>query len=137
MMRKTYTDLCGLRTFEERFRYLSEDGKVGDQTFGGNRFLNQDFYRSAEWKRLRDFVIVRDSGCDLGIEDRPIHGRILIHHLNPLRKEDILNRTEFLLNPEYMICVSHSTHNAIHYGSEDGLIKDYVPRRSNDTCPWR
>lgn len=134
---KTYTELCKLPTFEERFRYLTSGGQVGEITFGGSRFLNQDFYRSAEWKGIRDLVIVRDGGCDLGIEDRPIHGRVVIHHLVPLRKEDLMFRTEFLLNPEYMICVSHRTHNAIHYGSEDSIQKDYVPRRPNDTCPWR
>lgn len=134
---RTYRELIGFPTFEERFRYLTTGGKIGDITFGGSRFLNQDFYRSAEWKRIRDRVIVRDNGCDLGIEDRPIHGRVMIHHLVPITKEDLYFRTDFLLNPEYMICVSHRTHNAIHYGSEESLPKDYVPRRPNDTCPWR
>lgn len=134
---KTYTEVSQFSTFEERFRYLTTGGKVGDITFGGSRFLNQDFYRSSEWKRLRDQIIVRDNGCDLGIEGRPIHGRVMIHHLVPITKEDLFFRTDFLLNPEYMICVSHRTHNAIHYGSEDSLPKDYVPRSPNDTCPWR
>lgn len=134
---RTYTEMSRLATFEERFRYLTTGGKVGEMTFGGSRFLNQDFYRSTEWKRIRDSVIVRDNGCDLGILDRPIHGRIMIHHLVPITKEDLFFRTDFLLNPEYMICVSHRTHNAIHYGSEDSLLKDYVPRSPNDTCPWR
>lgn len=134
---RTYRELIAFPTFEERFRYLTTGGKVGDITFGGNRFLNQDFYRSSEWKRIRDMVIVRDNGCDLGVEDRPIHGRVMIHHLIPITKEDLYFRTDFLLNPEYMICVSHRTHNAIHYGSEESLPKDYIPRRPNDTCPWR
>lgn len=134
---RTYTELSRFLTFEERFRYLTTGGKVGEITFGGSRFLNQDFYRSAEWKRLRDQIIVRDNGCDLGVEDRPINGRVTIHHLVPITKEDLFFRTDFLLNTEYMICVSHRTHNAIHYGSEKSLQKDYVPRRPNDTCPWR
>lgn len=134
---RTYTELSRLPTFEERFRYLTTGGKVGDITFGGSRFLNQDFYRSAKWKQIRDFVTVRDNGCDLGIADRPIHGRIIIHHLVPITKEDLFLQTDFLLNPEYLICASFRTHNAIHYGSEESLPKDYVPRRPNDTCPWR
>lgn len=134
---RTYGELSRLPTFEERFRYLTTGGKVGEITFGGSRFLNQSFYRSSEWKRIRDAIIVRDNGCDLGIVDRPIHGRVMIHHLVPIAKEDILLRTDFLLNPEYMICVSLQTHNAIHYGSEESLLKDYVPRQPNDTCPWR
>lgn len=134
---KTYTELSQLGTFEDRFRYLTTGGKVGDITFGGSRFLNQDFYRSSEWKRLRDIVIVRDNGCDLGCLERPIYGRVMIHHLVPITKEDLHFRTDFLINPEYMICVSHRTHNAIHYGSEDSLPKDYIPRRPGDTCPWR
>lgn len=134
---KTYTELSKLKTFEERFNYLSENGVVGDPTFGGCRYLNQDFYRSREWKRIRDIVIIRDNGMDLGIADRPINGRIMIHHMIPLKQEDILYQTPFLINPEYLICVSHETHNAIHYGSLDMLPSDYVPRTPNDTCPWR
>lgn len=134
---KTYSELSQLDTFDERFHYLIANGHVGDITFGGSRFLNQDFYRSAEWKRSRSLVIVRDSGCDLGIIDRPIRGKIIIHHLVPITKEDLLSRTKFLLDPEYLICVSHQTHNAIHYGSEESVPKDYVPRSPNDTCPWR
>lgn len=136
-MIKTYSELSKLKTFEDRFDYLVQGGTVGSQTFGGSRLLNQDFYRSREWKRIRDIVIVRDSGLDLGIEGRPIFGRILIHHINPLSRDDILRRSRFLLDPEYMICVSHETHNAIHYGSFENIPKDYVPRRPNDTIPWR
>lgn len=134
---KTYSELIHLPTFEERFKYLQMRGSVGRETFGFDRYLNQNFYRSAEWKRVRDKVIVRDNGCDLGINDRPIAGKIMIHHMNPITDKDILNVTEFLLNPEYLICVSHNTHNAIHYGDEDLLIKDPIVRTKNDTCPWK
>lgn len=137
MRNKTYTELVMLPTFEERFRYLSLDGIVGDMTFGGHRLANQRFYRSPEWRRIRNQVILRDNGCDLGILDRPIFGTILIHHMNPVKMDDFRDVTEFLTNPEYLICVSHQTHNALHYGNEDSLVKDYVPRRPNDTCPWR
>lgn len=136
-MIKTYSELCRFNTFEDRFSYLAEHGNVGDITFGGSRFLNQDFYRSREWKRIRDTVIVRDMGMDLGIDGRPISGRVVIHHMVPLTRDDILTRSKFLLDPEYMICTSHLTHNAIHYGSLEMLPTDYVPRFPNDTCPWR
>lgn len=136
-MIKTYTDLSKLKTFKDRFNYLLEKGIVGEQTFGGSRFVNQNFYRSREWKSIRDIVIVRDRGSDLGVEGHPIDGKIFIHHMNPLRKEDFIYRTPFLIDPEYMICVSQNTHNAIHYGSEDLISKDYTPRKPNDTCPWR
>lgn len=134
---KTYSELITLPTFEERFRYLQLNGRVGEDTFGFDRYLNQNFYRSAEWKRIRDQVIVRDNGCDLGIEDRAIHGRILIHHMNPISEKDILRATDILMNPEYLICVTHNTHNAIHYGDEDLLTKGPVIRTPNDTCPWK
>ena len=134
---KTYSELIQLPTFEERFKYLQMNGFVGKETFGFDRYLNQNFYRSLEWKRVRDEVIIRDNGCDLGIEDRSIAGKILIHHMNPITDKDIVNVTDFLLNPEYLICVSHITHNAIHYGNEDLLIKDPVVRTKNDTCPWK
>lgn len=134
---KTYSELISLPTFEERFRYLQLKGSVGKDTFGFDRYLNQNFYRSAVWKRVRDQVIIRDNGCDLGIEDRLIYGKVLIHHMNPINARDILDLTEFLLNPEYLICVSHTTHNAIHYGDEDLLIKEPAIRIKNDTCPWK
>ena len=134
---KSYSDLIQIPTFEERFKYLQLSGSVGKETFGFDRYLNQNFYRSVEWKRIRDEVIVRDNGCDLGIADRPIAGKILIHHINPITDKDIVNATNILLNPEYLICVSHMTHNAIHYGNDDLLIKDPVIRTKNDTCPWR
>lgn len=134
---KTYSELIALPTFEERFKYLQLKGVVGKDTFGFDRYLNQKFYRSAEWKRIRDQVIVRDNGCDLGIDDRMIHGRILIHHMNPINESDIIHATDALLNPEYLICVTHSTHNAIHYGDEDLLMLGPVVRTKNDTCPWK
>lgn len=134
---KTYSELITLPTFEERFKYLQLKGVVGKDTFGFDRYLNQRFYRSAEWKRIRDQVIVRDNGCDLGIEDRIIYGRILIHHMNPITDRDILHATDILLNPEYLICVTHATHNAIHYGDEDLLVLGPVVRTKNDTCPWK
>lgn len=134
---RTYSELIKIPTFEERFEYLNLSGAVGQETFGFDRYLNQNFYRSVEWKRIRDQVIVRDNGCDLGIEDRMICGKILIHHMNPINDKDILNMTDILLNPEYLICVSHMTHNAIHYGDENLLIKNPIVRFKNDTCPWR
>lgn len=134
---KTYSELIMLPTFEERFRYLKLDGKVGETTFGFDRYLNQMFYKSDEWKTVRDKIIIRDSGCDLGIEGREINGRVLIHHMNPISKEDILNKSNFLLNPEYLICTIKSTHDAIHYGDEKLLIKDPIVRTKNDTCPWK
>lgn len=134
---KTYSDLILLPTFEERFRYLKLDGEVGKDTFGFDRYLNQIFYKSPEWKSIRDYVITRDFGCDLGISDREIQGRILIHHMNPITKKDILNRSDLLLNPEYLICTSKNTHDAIHYGDEYLLIKDFIARKPHDTCPWR
>ena len=134
---KTYSELISLPTFAERFRYLQLKRSVGKDTFGFDRYLNQNFYRSAAWKRVRDQVIIRDNGCDLGIEDRLIYGKVFIHHMNPINARDILDLTEFLLNPEYLICVSHATHNAIHYGDENLLIKEPVIRTKNDTCPWK
>ena len=134
---KTYSELIELPTFKERYRYLRLNGRVGKDTFGFDRYLNQNFYRSIEWKRVRDQVIVRDNGCDLGIEDRQIAGKILIHHMNPITDKDILNLTDILLNPEYLICVSHITHNAIHYGDENLLITEPIVRTKYDTCPWK
>lgn len=135
---KTYSELISLPTFEERYRYLQLKGSVGKETFGFDRYLNQRFYRSLEWRRIRDQVIVRDGGCDLAIEDRLIPGRVLIHHMNPISEEDIVRATNILLNPEYLICVSHTTHNAIHYGDEDLLIASTpIVRTPYDTCPWK
>ena len=134
---KTYSELIQLPTFEERFQYLKLSGAVGKETFGFDRYLNQNFYRSAAWKRARDQVIARDNGCDLGIDDRIIYGKILIHHMNPINDRDILDLTDILLNPEYLICVSHLTHNAIHYSDESLLLSEPIVRFKNDTCPWK
>ena len=134
---KTYSELIQLPTFEERFQYLKLSGEVGKETFGFDRYLNQNFYRSAAWKRVRDQVIVRDNGCDLGIDDRTIYGKILIHHMNPINDRDILDLTDILLNPEYLVCVSHITHNAIHYSDESLLPSEPIVRFKNDTCPWK
>ena len=137
MIIKTYSELIRLPTFEERYRYLRIGGSVGEETFGFDRYINQKFYKTKEWLSIRDYVIARDLGCDLGIEDREIAGRILIHHMNPISIDDILNRTEFLLDPEYLICTSKNTHDAIHYGDESLLITAPIERTKNDTCPWR
>lgn len=134
---KTYSELITLPTFEERYNYLRLRGKVGEETFGFDRWLNQRFYRDPEWLRIRDYVIVRDNGCDLAMPDREIRTRILVHHMNPISKEDILRRSEFLLNPEYLICTIKNTHDAIHYGDEGLLITAPVERTINDTCPWK
>lgn len=135
---KTYSELKKLKTFEERFEYLKLDGKVGEDTFGFDRYLNQQFYKSKEWKNIRNYVITRDLGCDLGITDREIiSDDILIHHMNPITKEDIINKTDFLLNPEYLITTIGNTHRAIHYGNSDILYEPPIERSKNDTCPWR
>lgn len=134
---KTYSELIQLPTFEERFEYLKLDGVVGEDTFGFDRYLNQVFYRSKRWQRIRDEVIIRDNGCDLGVLGYEIYDRILIHHMNPLSVEDIENESEFLLNPEYLISTTHNTHNAIHYGNKDLLFGAPIERAPFDTCPWR
>lgn len=134
---RTYSELILLPTFEERFKYLQLNGRVGDDTFGFDRYINQNFYRSAEWKRIRDYIIVRDNGCDLAFEGYEIYGRILIHHMNPITISDIKFSTEYLMNPEYLICVTHNTHNAIHYGDEKQIITGPIVRTKNDTCPWK
>ena len=134
---RTYSELITLPTFEERFKYLQLGGKVGEDTFGHDRYLNQMFYTSDEWRRIRRDVIVRDNGCDLGIRDREIHGLIIIHHMNPITIEDIINRSEFLLNPEYLISTVKNTHDAIHFSDERILITDPIERKPNDTCPWK
>ena len=136
-MIRCYSELIRLKTFEERFDYLKLKGIVGKDTFGFDRYINQELYKSMEWMSLRDRIIIRDNGCDLGIEDRIIYGKIIIHHINPIRKEDIINRSQYLLNPEYLICVSMNTHNAIHYGDKNLLITSPIERTKNDTCPWK
>lgn len=135
---RTYTELIKRQTFEERYRYLRLGGRVGVETFGIDRWLNQNFYqKDKEYLEARDFVIIRDLGCDLGMPDRPIQERILVHHMNPITKEDILRRTKWALDPEYMICTIEGTHNAIHYGDESKLLITPPERRPFDTCPWR
>lgn len=134
---RTYSELITIPTFEERYDYLRLGGKVGEETFGFDRYINQLFYRSKEWKTIRDHVITRDNGCDLGIEGREIYGKILIHHMNPITKDDILQRSEYLLDPEYLITTIKNTHDAIHYGDRSLLITSPVERSRNDTCPWR
>ena len=134
---RTYSELILLPTFEERFKYLQLNGRVGDDTFGFDRYINQNFYRSTEWKRIRDLIIMRDNGCDLALEGYEIYGRILIHHMNPITVKDVELSTEYLMNPEYLICVTHNTHNAIHYGDEKLINKGLVVRTKNDTCPWK
>lgn len=134
---RTYSELSLLPTFEERYRYLRLTGQVGQETFGFDRYLNQIFYRSQRWKKVRDYVIIRDNGCDLGVEGYEIHGRIIIHHMNPITIEDIERESSYLLDPEFLICTVHNTHNAIHYGDERLLITAPIERTINDTCPWR
>lgn len=137
-MIRTYSELSKLSTFEERFQYLKLGGSVGESTFGYSRYLNQAFYnKSIAWKRIRDEVILRDNGCDLGVEGHEIYGRVTIHHMNPITVQDIENESKFLMDPEYLITTIHSTHNAIHYGDESLLMTGPVERTKNDTCPWR
>ena len=135
---RTYSELVRLATFEERYEYLKLSSLVGDSTFGYERYLNQAFYRSPEWKRVRRQVILRDKGCDLGIEGRDIIDRIEIHHITPITIEDIETASSILLDPDNLICCSPNTHKAIHYG-ESNLITPSEPtvRKPNDTCPWR
>lgn len=136
-MIRTYTDLIAIPTFVERFEYLKLMGSVGADTFGYDRYLNQIFYTTCEWRHLRDQVILRDMGRDLAMEGYEIHGKIYIHHLNPISKDDIIERSEYLMNPEFLVCTSFETHNAIHYGNADNLRSVPIERRANDTCPWK
>lgn len=137
MIIRTYSELITLPTFIERYRYLKLSGRVGEDTFGFDRYLNQVFYQSKEWRSIRDYVITRDNGCDLGMVGHDIYGRILIHHMNPITADDILKRSDLLLNPEYLICTIKNTHDAIHYSDESLLITDPIERSKNDTCPWK
>ena len=136
-MIRTYSEMILLPTFIERFRYLQIGGKVGAETFGYDRYLNQTLYRTAEWKRFRNEIIVRDNGCDLGCDDREIYGKILVHHINPITVEDIVNRHRCVFNLDNVVCVSLDTHNAIHYSDEELLMLGPIERTKNDTCPWR
>lgn len=132
-----FSEMLYFRTFEERYEYLKLRGYVGELTFGSRRYLNQVFYRSPQWKWVRNQIIIRDNGCDLAVQDRVIQGKVLIHHLNPITDEDIKNNSYSLIDPDNLVCVSHNTHEAIHYGSKDLLIPDILERKSNDTCPWK
>lgn len=135
---RSYTELSRLTTFEERYQYLRLNGSVGKETFGFDRYLNQVFYqRSQKWKSIRDRVILRDLGCDLGVEGFEIYGKVLVHHMNPITLYDLEHETDLLLDPEFLICTTHNTHNAIHYGDESLLITAPVERRPYDTCPWK
>ena len=134
---RRYSEMVKLPTFEERFEYLKLEHPVGQPTFGSERYLNQAFYNSAEWKHIRDDIIIRDCGRDLGCEEHEIYGKILIHHMNPVDVSDICHTSDFLIDPEYLVCVSHITHNAIHYGNADILPKGLITRKPNDTCPWK
>lgn len=137
MIFRTYSELSRLQTFDERFNYLQLNGVVGKDTFGFDRYFNQLFYRSKEWKNIRNIVIIRDNGCDLGCEGHDIYDKIIIHHMNPISIEDINESSDILLNPEFLICTSQLTHNAIHYGDKSQLIKEPLIRIPGDTCPWK
>ena len=135
---KRYSELITLPTFEERYRYLRLTGQVGKETFGYDRYLNQILYqRDPRWRSVRDRVILRDNGCDLGVEGYSIYGKIIVHHMNPITVDDIEKESDFLFNPEYLICTTHMTHNAIHYGDENLLVKAPIVRTPFDTCPWK
>jgi hypothetical protein len=137
MVLRKYSELKRLKTFEERYNYLRIGGLVGESTFGFERYLNQQLYTSQRWRLLRNDIIIRDNGCDLGIEGRDILDKIIIHHMNPLTREQMREPDESMFDPEFLICVSTTTHNAIHYGDASLLQKDYIPRRPNDTCLWK
>lgn len=134
---RTYSELITIPTFRERYKYLRIGGAVGRETFGYDRYLNQVLYKSYKWRKVRDAVIIRDNGCDLGVDGYEIHGKILVHHMNPITLADIEANEEFLFDPELLICVTHNTHNAIHYGDDSLLITSPIQRSKNDTCPWR
>lgn len=135
---KTYSEMIQFGSFEDRYEYLRLGGRVGRETFGYDRYLNQSFYRSSEWRRIRNHVIARDGGCDLGIEDRLIDGKLLIHHMNPVTKNDVMNDFDSkILDPEFLVLVSHGTHNAIHYGDSSLLAVTPKDREPNDTIPWK
>lgn len=136
-MSKTYSDLIMIPDYLDRFEYLKVGGKIGVETFGSDRYLNQILYKSPEWKSFRRDIIIRDNGCDLAHKDHPGFGRMVVHHINPITVEDVLNRDSRVFDPENVVCVTHMTHEALHYGSVDLLPKDPIERKPNDTCPWR
>lgn len=135
-MNRSYSEFRRLETREDRFKYLALHGVVGDKTFGSERYINQRFYTSFEWRHIRNFVISRDEGCDLGLEGYDIHDRIYIHHMNPMTVQDIVDGGDKILDPEFLISVTHRTHNAIHYGDESLLLRPLVERRPGDTKLW-
>lgn len=136
-MKKTYSELITIPDYFDRFRYLKIGGLIGDETFGSHRWVNQEFYRSREWKNFRNYIINRDKGCDMAFSDMPINGIITIHHINPLSYDDYINNPDALMDPNNVVAVWDLTHRAIHYGDERLLPQDYIPRTKNDTCPWR
>jgi hypothetical protein len=133
---RSYSELVNYNNFLDRYKYLALRGQVGCETFGFNRWINQQFYGSKEWRSLRDQIIIRDEGCDLGVTGYEIHSRLIVHHMNPLTEDDIIHGTRKALDPEFLICTTHDTHNAIHYGDENLLPKLYVPRKPGDTKLW-
>ena len=134
---RCYKELIRLKTFDERFEYLKLKGIVGEATFGYDRYLNQLLYTSGEWRRIRRDIILRDNGCDLAVEGYDIQDIIIVHHMNPISVEDLIDFSEDVINPEYLICVSHDTHNAIHYGDKSLLTREPIERKPGDTCPWK
>lgn len=134
---RNYRELSRLKTFDERFEYLKIGGLVGESTFGFERYLNQTLYNSSKWRRLRNQIIIRDNGCDLGVEGYEVQGIIIVHHMNPISVDDLKDFSDDIFNPEYLICVSLTTHNAIHYGDKSLIPQEPVDRRPGDTCPWR
>lgn len=134
---RCYRELIRLKTFDERFEYLKLKGIVGEATFGYDRYLNQLLYTSGEWRRIRRDIILRDNGCDLAVEGYDILDMIIVHHMNPISVEDLIDFSEDVINPEYLICVSHDTHNAIHYGDKSLLTREPIERKPGDTCPWK
>ena len=134
---RCYRELIRLKTFDERFEYLKLKGIVGEATFGYDRYLNQLLYTSGEWRRIRLDIILRDNGCDLAVEGYDILDTIIVHHMNPISVEDLIDFSEDVINPEYLICVSHDTHNAIHYGDKSLLTREPIERKPGDTCPWK
>ena len=138
MNNRRYSELILLETFEERFNYLKLDGKVCEETFGFDRYLNQVLYRSKEWREIRNHIIARDNGCEMGLLDYPVRGKVIVHHMNPVSLKDINERMPEILNPDCLVCVSQDLHNAIHYGNLDILRKyTFAERFKDDTCPWR
>lgn len=134
---RCYKELCRLKTFEDRYEYLRLACLIGDETFGFERYMNQMLYTSSKWRETRNRVIIRDNGCDLGVADRPIIGKIIVHHINPMTVEDVKTVSDDIFNPEYLICVSQTTHNAIHYGDASLLAQEPIERKPGDTCLWK